>query len=145
MSNDLLAQWAAKDVKTTISEYFPRIGLTLEFESLDWDETQRVLKECTVRKKDGTAEFKQEEYTESLVADSLKAMVKHDKEGNEVQRQEINLRDRKTLEVLGVKTLKAAINKLFSPADMDRVAEIVKKFDGTSANEAKEIEELKNA
>lgn len=145
MTNDLLAQWAAKDVKTTIPEYFPRIGLTLEFISLDWEETQQIMKSCTIKRADGTVEFNQDEYLENLVSDSLKSIIKKDKEGKEIKRQDVNLRDKSTLESLGVKSIRAAINKLFSPTDMDRVAEIVKKFDGNGTDESKEIEEIKNA
>lgn len=145
MSNDLLAQWAAKDVKQRIQEHFDRIGMTLEFESLDWEETQRIAKESTIRKKNGSVDFDQDEYLNGMVADSLKAIVKKDENGEEISRQEINLRSRETLESLGVKDVKGAINRLFAPKEMERVMNIVRKFDGTSEDESKEIEELKNA
>lgn len=134
MSKTVLGRWLQKDVKQRKKEYFPRIGMELEFEALTWKEQKQLLKEHTIKLKKGKERFEDDAYNAHMIA---KALVSADGEP-------LDLTNYETLKENGFTSVEDAVDQLFSIGEIQKISNIIREISNMDEDEEEEIEELKN-
>lgn len=130
-----LEKWFQRDVKKTGKFELPTVGVELELEGLNWDQTQNLLKKNTIPVKGGEDKRNTSGYTMDLIATAIK----------KANGEPFNLYERDKLDEIGVKTHEQAINKLFTVAEIGKVIRFINGLsDDSPEAEETEIEELKN-
>jgi|GEM_PF-4868495 len=136
MSKAVIGKWLQKDVRQTHTEHFDRLGFDIEFEGLLYSEYKNLIKEHTVTLKGGVTKFEEDEFTNTLIARTIK----------KADGEEIDLMKKETLEEFGVDSIGAALDLMFNIGELKRVGDIAQELAGLkdSKAEKKEIEDLKN-